>query len=74
MFLSYAHEDRDMVAELRKHLAPLRHEQIVTDWYDLELMPGQDWDRAIISQLESSDLVLVMISADFLASNYAYGL
>ena len=44
-----------MVAELRKHLAPLRHEQIVTDWYDLELMPGQDWDRAIISQLESSE-------------------
>ena len=73
LFLSYAHEDRDIVAELRKHLAPLRYEQIVTDWYDLELMPGHDWDQDIISQLESSDLVLVVISADFVASNYAYG-
>jgi hypothetical protein len=73
LFLSYAHEDRDIVAELRKHLAPLQHEQIVTDWYDLELMPGDDWDREILSQLASSDLVIVMISADFLASNYAYG-
>jgi hypothetical protein len=73
LFLSYAHEDRDLVAELRKHLAPLWHEQIVTDWYDLELMPSDEWDHEILSQLESSDLVLVMISADFLASNYAYG-
>jgi hypothetical protein len=73
LFLSYAHEDRDIVAELRKHLAPLRYEQIVTDWYDLELIPGQDWDREILSQLESSDLVLVMVSADFVASKYAYG-
>jgi hypothetical protein len=73
LFLSYAHEDRDIVTELRKHLAPLRHEQIVTDWYDFELTPGHDWDREILSQLESSDLVLVVVSADFVASNYAYG-
>ena len=40
LFLSYAHEDRDIIAELWKHLAPLKYEQIVTDWFDLELMPG----------------------------------
>jgi TIR domain/Putative peptidoglycan binding domain len=73
LFLSCAHGDRDIVTELRKHLAPLRHEQIVTDWYDFELTPGHDWDREILSQLESSDLVLVVVSADFVASNYAYG-
>ncbi|MGH3449661.1 MAG: TIR domain-containing protein [Haloechinothrix sp.] len=73
LFLSYAHEDRDLVTELRKHLAPLRHEQIVADWYDREVMAGQDWDREIRAQLESSDLVIVVVSADFVASDYAYG-
>ena len=73
LFLSYAHEDRNILEELRKHLAPLRHEQVVTDWYDRELVPGQSWNHRIQEQLESSHLVLVIVTADFVASDYAYG-
>jgi hypothetical protein len=72
LFLSYAHEDSSVAAELRNHLAPLRHEKIVRDWYDHDLVAGSDWDTEIKQQLESSALVLFLVSSDFLASSYAY--
>jgi hypothetical protein len=73
LFYSYAHEDELILAELRKHLAPLRHEQIIVDWHDRELLPGADWDPEISGRLESADIVLAFISSDFVASAYAYG-
>jgi TIR domain/Putative peptidoglycan binding domain len=73
LFLSYAHEDRDILEGLRKHLAPLRYEQVVADWFDREITPGEDWDREILTRLESADLVIVIVSADFVASEYAFG-
>jgi hypothetical protein len=73
LFLSYAHEDSNVAAELRKHLAPLRHDMVVSDWYDHDLVAGSNWDKEMQRQLENSALVLVLISSDFLASSYAYG-
>ncbi|WP_131785042.1 toll/interleukin-1 receptor domain-containing protein [Protofrankia symbiont of Coriaria ruscifolia] len=73
IFYSYAHEDEPILAKLHKHLAPLRHEQIVADWYDRELLPGAGWDSEISSRLESADIVIALLSADFVASEYAYG-
>ena len=73
LFLSYAHEDSNVAAELRNHLAPLRHDKIVRAWYDHDLVAGSDWDKEIQRQLEDSALVIVLISSAFLASSYAYG-
>jgi hypothetical protein len=73
LFLSYAHEDATVADDLRRHLAPLRHERIIVDWYDRDLVAGSDWDDSIKAKLESADLVVVLVSADFLASSYAYG-
>jgi hypothetical protein len=73
LFLSYAHEDAGLLDELRKHLAPLHHERIIEDWYDRELLPGATWNQEISDRLESADIVLALISADFIASEYAYG-
>jgi hypothetical protein len=73
LFYSYAHEDESVLAELRKHLAPLRHEQILVDWHDRELLPGADWDPEISDRLESADIVVALISSDFVSSAYAYG-
>lgn len=72
-FFSYAHEDVDVVVNLHKHLAPLRHEEIVEFWYDRDLLPGENWDDAIASRLEDADIVVVVISSDFVSSEYAYG-
>jgi len=73
LFVSYAHEDAEILAQLRKHLAPLRHEQIVDFWSDHELLAGQAWNDEILAQLERADIVVVLISSDFVDSNYAYG-
>ncbi len=72
-FFSYAHEDVAVVANLQKHLAPLRHEEIVEFWYDRDLVAGENWDNAITSQLENAHIVVVVISSDFVSSEYAYG-
>jgi hypothetical protein len=72
LFLSYAHADAEIAETLRKHLAPLRHEGIVHDWQDRDIRPGEHWDDEISTQLESADLVVALLSADFVASDYAY--
>jgi hypothetical protein len=61
VFLSYAHEDVEFLEGLRKHLKPLRDEQVIADWVDHQIQ----------NQLESADLVIVLVSADFIASDYA---
>ena len=73
LFFSYAHEDLDIVANLRKHLTPLCHEQIVEFWYDRDLVAGENWDDEIASRLEHADIAVVLVSSDFVASEYAYG-
>jgi hypothetical protein len=73
LFLSYAHADAQIADTLRKHLAPLRHEGIIHDWQDRDIRPGENWDGEISTQLESADIVVALISADFVASDYAYG-
>jgi TIR domain/Putative peptidoglycan binding domain len=73
LFWSYAHEDDQMRRELHTHLAPLRNEQLLVDWSDRDITPGTDWDTEISARLSSSNIVLVLVSADFLASSYAYG-
>lgn len=73
LFCSYAHEDEEMRSALRTHLAPLRNEKLLVDWSDRDITPGADWDTEISARLSTSNIVLVLVSADFLASSYAYG-
>lgn len=73
LFLSYAHEDADIALNLRKHLTPLVHEQIVEFWYDRDLVAGDRWDDVITSKIEQADIVVVLLSSDLVASEYAYG-
>ena len=73
VFFSYAHEDEDFVVNLQKHLMPLRHERVIEFWYDRDIEAGQGWDDEISGQLEQADMVVVLVSADLIASEYAYG-
>lgn len=73
LFCSYAHEDEQMRTALGTHLAPLRNERLLVDWSDRDITPGTDWDTEISTRLSTSNIVLVLVSADFLASSYAYG-
>ena len=72
LFYSYAHEDEDLRSRLEVHLAALRRSGLIRDWHDHFIVPGQNWDDEIKRNLQSADLILFLISADFLNSNYIF--
>ena len=70
VFYSYSHKDEDLRAELEAHLAALRRSGLIQDWHDRKVLPGQNWDQQIDKYLQSATVILLLISADFLNSNY----
>lgn len=72
LFLSYSHQDEDLRKELGKHLAALRRDGVIDIWQDRRIGPGDEFDREISNQLESADIVLLLVSSDFLHSDYCY--
>ncbi len=74
VFYSYAHEDEALRNEFEKHLSLLRRQGLIADWHDRHILPGNDWSQAIDEHLERASVILLLISADFLASDYCYGL
>ena len=73
VFVSYAHEDREFLASLEPHLALLQRAGRVSLWHDGQILPGSEWRREIDQRLESAGLFLLLVSADFLASDYCWG-
>jgi hypothetical protein len=71
-FISYSHRDEKALDRLHTHLAMLRRSNLITAWYDREILAGGDVDREVASNLADSDLFLALVSPDFLASNYCY--
>ena len=72
IFLSYAHEDELLKERLDIHLSPLKRSGMINTWNDREIISGSDWNNVIINELESADIVLLLVSADFLASEYIW--
>ncbi|HYO80880.1 MAG TPA: toll/interleukin-1 receptor domain-containing protein, partial [Bryobacteraceae bacterium] len=70
LFCSYSHADDALRRELEKHLDPLRREQLVQLWSDRRIGPGEDWAGEIDTHLERADIILLLVSSDFLASDY----
>lgn len=74
IFISYAHRDEELKNELLKQLSPLVNEGLITTFDDRALPAGAEVDPAIAGKLEAADLILLMVSADFMASKYCYGI
>lgn len=72
-FYSYAHRDEEARDRLAVYLAPLRHNGRIVEWHDRKIEPGTDWNASISSRLDSANLVLMLLSPDFLASDYCFG-
>ena len=73
LFISYAHEDEALVEELRKQLSLLRRQGVIGDWHDRQIVAGTEWQGEIDAHLESAGIILLCVSADFLASDYCWG-
>ena len=73
VFYAYARVDAKFRTELSKHLVDLRTRCLIEDFFDGDIESGEDWDRRIRKELEEADLILVLISTDFMTSAYGAG-
>lgn len=70
VFLSYSHADEKFKEKLDQHLAPLKRNGKITTWNDRKLLPGSKLDEKIKEQLRQADIIIFMVSASFLDSDY----
>jgi TIR domain len=69
---SYSHKDEELRNELANHLSILQKEGVISGWHDRKLMAGDEWDGGIKEELNTADIILLLVSADFIASKYCY--
>lgn len=74
VFCSYAHRDNKLRDQLYTHLSILRHQGLITLWSDQVIEAGTDWQSVINSRINSASIILLLLSADYLASDYCYGI
>ena len=72
VFLSYSHQDEAMKDQLNVFFAPLRRSGKIAVWHDRQILPGEEWDPAIKQELAEADLILLLVSPHFLASDYIW--
>jgi hypothetical protein len=70
LFFSYSHKDEILRNELVNHLRILTREGVIASWDDRKVLPGDEWDHQIHARLQAADIVLLLISVDFIASDY----
>ncbi|TWA88991.1 toll/interleukin-1 receptor domain-containing protein [Bradyrhizobium stylosanthis] len=72
LFLSYSHRDEPLRAQLETHLAGLHRQGFIAVWHDRRITAGDDFAASIDAHLEAADIVLLLVSPDFIASDYCY--
>lgn len=72
IFISYAREDEAYKDKLQTSLAILQREGFIDTWDDRQILGGQVWDDKIKAALDAAQIILLLVSADFLASAYIF--
>lgn len=72
IFCCYAREDEVLLNQLKAHLKPLERQGLIEIWYDREIIAGQKWEEQINEHLNRAKVILLLISPDFMASDYCY--
>ncbi len=72
LFFSYSHKDKDLRDQLEVHLAMLKRQGVIEVWHDRLIGAGAVFDDAILAQIEEADIILLLLSPDFLASDYCF--
>ncbi|WP_417384928.1 toll/interleukin-1 receptor domain-containing protein [Gimesia sp.] len=70
LFYSYSHKDEFLRDQLQTHLSSLRRNGVISNWHDRRISAGREWEGQIDDHLNSAQVILLLISADFLASDY----
>jgi len=72
LFIAYSRKDSAFLDELRVQLTPLERSGKAKIWYDGKIEPGVVWETAIRENLHSAEIILLLVSADAIASDYFY--
>ncbi len=72
VFISYSHKDEALRERLETSLALLRRQNVLSVWHDRQITAGDKWAGAIDENLESADIILLLVSPDFIASDYCH--
>ncbi len=72
LFYSYSHRDAKMRDRLQVHLSLLKNQGLIAQWHDRQITAGEEWEGKIDENLERADIILLLISSDFLASKYCH--
>lgn len=72
VFFSYSHADEGLRDQLEKQLAMLKRQGVIETWHDRRIGAGQEIDRTIDDHIQQDEIILLLVSPDFLASDYCY--
>jgi hypothetical protein len=72
IFCSYSRRDEEHLNDLRDWLRDLERQGLIEWWHDREIVPGWEWEEAIDKNLRSADIILLLVTLDFMASDYVY--
>jgi TIR domain-containing protein len=72
LFYSYAHSDEDLRVKLEKHLALLKRQNVISTWHDRKIEAGSEWKTQIDVHINHAQIILLLVSPDFIASDYCY--
>lgn len=72
VFCCYAHEDAPLLEKLKAHLTLLKRQGLITIWADTNISPGSNWEQEIEKHLNAANIILLLVSSDFMASDYCY--
>jgi len=72
VFCAYSHKDERLRNQLASHLSPLRREGLIDEWHDRKIPPGKEWDSQIDNHLNAASVILLLISPEFIESDYCH--
>ncbi len=70
IFFSYSRKDEALMRELESHLEPLRLSRLIESWHDGCITPGEEWEPQIKENLQKAQIILLLISVNFISSKY----
>lgn len=70
IFFCYAHEDEIYLNRLKAQLQPLRLQGLIDMWHDRDISPGGKWEDEISKHIDEAQIILLLISPDFMASDF----
>jgi formylglycine-generating enzyme required for sulfatase activity len=74
VFLSYSHQDDELRKELSSHLSSLANEKLIEPWHDRNIDAGSSWANEIDQNLAQAEIILLLVSSDFINSRYCYSI